>query len=268
MRHEETGSGPPVLFLHGIPTTGRLWDLVIPRMADRFTCVVVDLPGMGGSGPLPGGSLDPDRYAEELEALRAELAYPRWHVVGHDAGSTVAAHYAARFGDRVERLVLCAPPLFPEFRIPWFFRILRIPVVGDCLAPFVSMVLLPLGLRMQLQGDPTSMASARAFARAYGGFDGARRLAHIVRWGDPREVLGRTARLLPQISAPTLVLHGRRDRAIPCQFAARAGSLIPHAQALILDAGHFFPLSYPEAFCQIVAAFLIQVAAADQTAIV
>jgi pimeloyl-ACP methyl ester carboxylesterase len=250
MKYDVLGTGRPVLFLHGIPTTGRLWDQVIRRVKARFTCVVVDLPGMGESAPLADGSLDPARYAEELESLRQRLGFPTWDVVGHDAGSTIAVHYAARFGHRLNRLVLCSPPIFPEFRIPWFFRIVRIRLLGDCIAPFVTSVLLPIGFRLQLERhDQASIEVIRAFGQAYRGYRGTRRLVYILRWGSPARVLGKTAAMLEKISVPTLVLHGKYDRAIPISFAIRAASVIPQAQVRILDCGHFIPLNRPEAFC-------------------
>ena len=66
MRVYQTGTGPPVLFLHGLPTSGRLWDYVVPQLAPFFTCVVVDLPGSGTSAPLADKSLDPERYVDEI----------------------------------------------------------------------------------------------------------------------------------------------------------------------------------------------------------
>ncbi len=251
MKCSVRGAGPALLLLHGIPTSGRLWDLLVPRLESRFTCVVVDLPGLGESPPLDDGSLDPARYAREIDALRQRLALPQWHVMGHDAGATVAVHYAAQFRSRLNRLVLCSPPIFPEFRVPWFFRPLRAPVLGEILAPLFTNVALPSGLRSKIDRRVPGRAEIiRAFCRPFAGIAGARQFVHLIRWGDPAEVLGRSAALLPAIDAPTLILHGRRDGAIPAAFATRAAALLPHAEARLLDAGHFIPLECPETLCE------------------
>jgi len=63
-----------------------------------------------------------------------------------------------------------------------------------------------------------------------------------VRWGEPRELLGRTAALLADLEAPTLVLQGRRDRVIPGGYAARTAAAVRQGRAEELDAGHFLPL--------------------------
>ncbi len=257
MRYELHGSGPAVLFLHGIPTCGRLWDYVVPALQHQFTCVVVDLPGMGESPPLPDGSLDPARYAQELERLRERLSIPSWHVVGHDAGSTIAVHYAAQFSERLDRLVLCSPPTFPEFRVPWFFRLIRTPLLGDCLAPLVTLLLWRIGLPSTIEPHGSSTAAMiRAFHHPFRGCRGVRRFVRLLRWGDPARVLAGTAALLPQIVAPTLVLHGKKDRSIPTSFAIRAAAIIPDAELHLIDCRHFLPLNRPERVCEYLVAFL------------
>lgn len=258
MKHTRRGTGPAILFLHGLPTSGRLWDYVMPELEKNFACVVVDLPGAGESPPFEDGSLDPARYAQELEALREQLEIPSWHIAGHDAGSAIAVHYTARFRAHVERLVLCSPPIFPEHKIPWFFRFLRTPVLGDALAPLVTSFLLPVGIKMAIRRDDPAMPGIiQAFRQPFRGWAGARQFLHILRWGDPAQVLGKTAALLPGITAPTLILSGRLDGAVPASFATRAAKLIPDAQLELMDCGHFLPLECPEVLCKHLVAFLM-----------
>jgi len=246
MHHSVRGSGPAVLFVHGIPTSGRLWDLVVAELAGHFTCITVDLPGYGESPAPRAADRDPSHLAEQLEGLREELAVPRWHVVGHDAGATIAVHYAAAHADRVERLVLMAPPVFPEFHPPWFFHLLRLPVVGDLVAPLLAFGIWHGGIQALMERpNPGTEAAIAAFRRPFQGLAGGRRLTWLVRWGDPKEVLGRTAALLPRVAASTLILHGRRDGAIPQSFAERAAAIIPRAEARFFDSGHFLPLNVP-----------------------
>ncbi|HXU46265.1 MAG TPA: alpha/beta hydrolase [Thermoanaerobaculia bacterium] len=256
MHTRTSGSGPPVLFLHGYPTSGRLWDPVVERFAPRFTCIAPDLPGLGASPPLPGPP-DPENMARAVEALRTDLGLPAWSVVGHDAGAVVAVHFAARFPDRVTKLALLSPPIFPELRPPWFFRLLRTPGLGDLAAPLVALAIRRGGLRSRIESaDPALDGILEDFHRPFRGLSGARRLLRLVRWGDPKEVLARTADLLPGIETPTLILHGRRDGAVPPSFATRAAAATPGARALLLDAGHFLPLDAPETLCEALEVFL------------
>lgn len=257
MNYRLSGAGPVILFLHGIPTNSRLWDYLVQALQHKFTCLAVDLPGMGESPPLVNNSHDPTHYAQSVEELREQLAISSWHVVGHDAGATVAVHYAARFGERVNRLVLCSPPIFPEFRVPWFFRLIRLPLLGDILAPFVNFAIWHLGIQLTIKRhDHLTGQIISSFRQSFKGYRGVRRLVHIVRWGEPSQVLAQTAALLPSITAPTLILHGRKDGAIPASFATRAAAIIPHAEAHLLDDGHFLPLDCPARLCEYLSPFL------------
>jgi pimeloyl-ACP methyl ester carboxylesterase len=257
MKARVAGSGPPVVFLHGIPTSGRLWDLVTERLQRSFTCVAVDLPGFGETPPPCDGSRDPRHYAEEVDRVRARLQFDAWHVVGHDAGATIAVHYATTFRERVNRVVLCSPPVFPEFRVPWFFRLMRSRVIGDAVAPIVSWALWRNGIYSAIERRDASIPPiVDAFHRPFAGYGGVRHFLSMLRWGQPGEVLARTAAALPLITSPTLVLHGLRDGAIPRAFAERAAAVIPNARARLLSCGHFVPLDLPDEFCHIVEPFL------------
>ena len=257
INHWVRGSGPPVLFIHGIPTSGRLWDFVVERLQFEHTCVLVDLPGMGASPPLPDGSLDPGRFAEELDILRRDLGFPSWSIVGHDAGSTVAVHLAVAYPHRTQQVVLLSPPVFPEFRPPWFFRLLRIPTLGELFALAVVLLIWKGGMQSIIERpDPALAEILESFHKPFSGVAGAARLARLVRWGKPEEILGRTASLLGRISTPTLILHGRLDGAIPESFAQRASEAIPGSQAFVFDTGHFMPLNIPTVIADQIMSFL------------
>ncbi len=203
MKYRRFGQGPAIVFLHGIPTCGRLWDFVVEHLQLHFTCIVVDLPGFGQSPPTAQGVLDMQHYAQEVERLRQQLGLTSWHLVGHDAGAAIAVHYAATFPKSVERLALLSPPVFPEFRPPLVCRLLRSRFVGDWLAPLIAYWIWNGGIQSMLEHtDPRLAEIVDAFHQPFRGFRGPRLLAQLVRWGDPTVVLARTAALLAHIAAP------------------------------------------------------------------
>ena len=104
------GSGPVVLLIHGFGDTGEMWGPVVRALAKTHTVVVPDLRGMGRSSH-PAGGYDKRTQAADLRAVMSALGYDRSAVVGHDIGNMVAYAYAARYPDKVERLVVIDAPL-------------------------------------------------------------------------------------------------------------------------------------------------------------
>ena len=99
------GHGPAVILLHGYTQTSRMWRPLIPLLAERFTVIAPDLPGIGESA-IPADGLDMKTAAIRIHALAKSLGIEKARVVGHDIGLMVAYAYAAQFPAETEKLVL------------------------------------------------------------------------------------------------------------------------------------------------------------------
>jgi pimeloyl-ACP methyl ester carboxylesterase len=99
------GRGEPVILLHGYTQTSRMWRPLIPVLAERFTVIAPDLPGIGDSD-IPSGDIDMTTAASRIRALATSLGADRARVVGHDIGLMVAYAYVAQFPANVEKLVV------------------------------------------------------------------------------------------------------------------------------------------------------------------
>ena len=105
-----SGSGPPVLLLHGFPQTHLMWRGVAPLLTRHFTVVCADLRGYGRSG-CPASTPDHAPYskramARDMVIVMERLGFPRFSVAGHDRGGRVAYRLALDHPDRVERLAV------------------------------------------------------------------------------------------------------------------------------------------------------------------
>ena len=109
MAYVEAGSGRPVVFLHGNPTSSYLWRNVIPRVAPVARCIAPDLIGMGESDKLPSADDEAYRYAvhrDHIDALLDTLDLGAGVVlVGQDWGSVLAFDWARRHAGRVAGIV-------------------------------------------------------------------------------------------------------------------------------------------------------------------
>jgi pimeloyl-ACP methyl ester carboxylesterase len=130
VRLQEVGSGPPVLFIHGIATSGVSWAALAARAAG-FRCLILDRPGTGLSQPLTR-SIDPTTLAELSDVLVADvldaLDLPSAHVVASSLGGYVALRSAAATPERVERMVQFSWPVgAPTRSLPVLLRALSLP---------------------------------------------------------------------------------------------------------------------------------------------
>ncbi len=105
LQYLTAGKGPAVILLHGYAQTSRMWRPLIPRLAERFTVIAPDLPGIGDSA-IPADGMDMKTAAVRIHALARSLGVEKARVVGHDIGLMVAYAYAAQFPAEVDKLVV------------------------------------------------------------------------------------------------------------------------------------------------------------------
>jgi pimeloyl-ACP methyl ester carboxylesterase len=104
------GTGPAVILLHGFGDTGDMWAPLAVELAKNHTLIIPDLRGMGLSSH-PAGGYDKRTEAADIRSVVVALGYDRAAVVGHDIGNMVSYAYAARYPDKVERLIVMDAPL-------------------------------------------------------------------------------------------------------------------------------------------------------------
>lgn len=242
------GSGEAILFIHGMPTNNHLWSGVVDHLCRDFTCLAVDLPGMGESPLEKYTDNYLQKWAERIESIRNRYRIRSWHIVGHDAGSAVAVQYAHTYKHRVRRLALLSPALFPDLRPYYLLELLRRPVVGEVLAPLVNCVFWNIAMRRAAQNEEGVSGPTHAvFQKPFCGMGGSWKFMRTMRWGSPRDVLADIPNFLPKLDVPTLLVHGSQDPVIPPAFVNRAKSLFPNARIVEMECGHFIPLNRPAA---------------------
>ena len=99
------GNAPAtVILLHGFAETSRMWRPIIPLLAQKFTVIAPDLPGIGDSS-IPD-KVDMLDAARKIHDLARSLNIEKARVVGHDIGLMVAYAYAAQFPNETEKLAV------------------------------------------------------------------------------------------------------------------------------------------------------------------
>jgi haloalkane dehalogenase len=105
MSYLDQGTGDPIVFLHGNPTSSYLWRNVIPHVSSLGRCLAPDLIGMGRSGAAPNRSYHFVDHVRYLDAWFDGLKLDRnVTLVLHDWGSALGFHWARRNADRVHAI--------------------------------------------------------------------------------------------------------------------------------------------------------------------
>jgi len=130
----DTGTGDPIVFLHGNPTSSYLWRNIIPHLASLGRCLAPDLIGMGDSGKAPNGSYRFVDHARYLDAWFEALGLTKnVRFVVHDWGSALAFHWMHRHPDRVTGIAYMEAVVCPLTWAAWpeaaraIFQALRSP---------------------------------------------------------------------------------------------------------------------------------------------
>lgn len=127
MSYADTGTGEPVVFLHGNPTSSYLWRNIIPHVAPLGRCIAPDLIGMGASGPSSSGSYRFVDHAHHLDAfLDGILPSGRITLVVHDWGSALGFHWARRHPDRIRGIAYMEAIVRPLVWSEWSQRAVEV----------------------------------------------------------------------------------------------------------------------------------------------
>lgn len=103
--YTDTGTGLPVIFIHGYCETHRVWDYAIPQLSRSFRVVAIDLPGFGKS-PLPESGFSLADIASMTHDLLARLGITGPVMIGHSLGGYMTLAYTGKYRGELKGLGL------------------------------------------------------------------------------------------------------------------------------------------------------------------
>ena len=253
-----------MLLLHGggFDAADFSYRYAIEPLARRRPVLAFDWPGYGGSDK-PNHRYDLAYYARFLSHLMDSLGIQRAALVGTSMGGGAALSFALCSPERVEKLVLVASyglgKDIPHGRLGYF--LVHAPLATDLLYTLLrrSRRALRSGLRRmvcdprvvsdelvdearRLLDQPASGRAFRSFRKSEVGWSGLKT--------DLSDRLG-------EVAAPTLLVHGDRDRVVPVEWARRAHERVPDSELRVVrGCGHWPPREYPDTFNRVVTDFL------------
>src|SRR5882762_9642289 len=213
--YEAAGSAdlPPLVFLHGIGGAARAWRGQLDAFSDRYRAIAWDMPGYGGSAPLPTVSIA--ALADALQDFLQQVGATKPILVGHSIGGMIVQQLLVKNPHIAGAVVLAqTSPAFGKPDGDWQKAFIETrlgpPDRGETLAPLAP------SLVKELVGDDPDA----------GGMELARDCMASVPEATYRAtmlaLMGFDLRsALKDIAAPTLVLSGSRDKNAPAPMMAK-----------------------------------------------
>jgi pimeloyl-ACP methyl ester carboxylesterase len=243
------GEGPVLLLVHGLGGAWQNWLENLPALGREFRVIAVDLPGFGGSDPLPPPAAM-ETHAEVLAVLLDRLGIDRVIIVGHSMGGLVTVLFAKAHAERCHGMVMvCAGGI----ELGWW----RLQAIVQGFTLFNAVMSRPgvvraLALRPRLRnllmsgalGDPSAVSPALASQvlppmAAAPGFLGA------LSAGSKAVAQARAE----DIGLPTLMIWGEQDPILPVKRAQELAEAMPNASFVAFPGvGHCPMMEVPRAF--------------------
>jgi len=255
-----SGSGPPLVFVHGLGASADWWLWNLPEFARSFSTYAIDLPGSGKSS---GCASIEEIEAPELflKVLFDALDLTSAVVIGHSMGGYLSARFAMAYPHQVAELVLVDSAGFGSIHHP-LLRAMTLPLVGEILTRAGS-----AGTAFFIRSlfynknkiPPQLMEMAQIFARRS---SFSKNFLGLLRAGvTPTGAWKLTfiADSLKRINAPLLIIWGDQDPIFPVKQCLNLRQSLPEAHIHVFEqCGHVPQLEYPSEFVAVVSHFLLK----------
>lgn len=246
--------GPPVLFLHGIPTWSFLWRDVADALADERRVIAPDMAGYGNSAMRDGFDRSIRAQERALAGLLEELGVETFDFVGHDLGGGVALRYAAHRPKAVEKLVLSNSVAYDSWPVEPIVDI-GLPSTAEETDVDEMQAQLDGIFRQTLYGDDPGEQFVAGMKAPWDSEEG---LVSLVRNAAATNTNHTTEVDPAAVTADTLLLWGTDDEFQPVEYAERLAEDIESAAVVGLDdASHWVVEDQSERYREELRSFLL-----------
>ena len=249
LAYRRTGTGQPLVLLHGGLSDSRDWTPQLASLCDSFDLVAWDAPGCGGSDDPPSGWTASD-YGDALAGFVTALGLGRPHVLGLSWGAVLALELWRSHPEVPAALVLASayagwagslPPEEVQSRVDSILRDLDRPL-SEVAAEWARTLVSPAATTAVVAASVAGLADVHP--------EGTRVLLEAFAQADYRAVP-------PTITVPTLFLHGGADVRAPLESVRAMHQAVPDSQLVVLPGvGHLANVEAPQLFDAAVLEFL------------
>lgn len=252
LAYHRSGSGEPMVLVHGITTYSFIWRDVLPFLEPHFDVITVDLLGCGESDMPLDVSYAIQDHADRLYGFLRELGITKLHLVGHDLGGGVSQIFAVRHPEMLLDLALINSVGY-DFWPVQPITALRTPIIRQLLMASFDLgtfrLVVKRGLYHKEKMTPELMTQ---FMKPMSTSTGRKAFMHFARCLDNHNLTD-IANELHRLALPTLVVRGDADPYLSPAIAEKLAEQLPDARyEHIATASHFAQIDEPERLSQLI----------------
>lgn len=245
MRWLEKGTGPTVVFIHGIPTTPDLWRHVIPEITNKRR-IAWEMVGYGASVEEGRNrNISVGNQAAWLASWLEALKLDKVTLVGHDLGGGVAQIIAALMPEKVQGLVLVNSISYDSWPIPRVKAVRALGTVAERLPNTAIRIIMQAFMQEGHVNKQNAEESLEKYWKHYEHLNAAEAFMRQMRFLDVKDTLAISGKL-PDIKIPTRIVWGAADNFQPVKYGNRLAHDLRAPIDRIEGGKHFVPVDFPK----------------------
>jgi pimeloyl-ACP methyl ester carboxylesterase len=270
LRYHDRGSGPPLVFVHGVLVNANLWRKVVARLAPDFRCIALDMPIGAHELPMPrDADLSPPALGDLITDAIDALGLEDVALVGNDTGGALSQIAVARRPENVSRLVLTNCDAFENFPPKVLKPMLRVMTLPGAMPVLLAPTRLA-GVRrralkvLRAAKHPVEQEAVDSYALPPLVSAGVRRdVKKLFRTAHNRYTL-EAAERLRSFDRPALIAWAPEDNFFPERDARRLAQVLPDARLEWIEDSYIFsPEDQPGKVAELIASFMREPAVAQ-----
>ena len=255
-RYADMGKGESIIFVHGFPETLQTWRFVVPEMAKRFRAIAFDMKGCGYTDK-PESDYSPLGLADFINDFMTTMQIERTHIVGTDTGLAAVCAFAAKYPQKVNKMIIMAGSVFRDGITPEI-RLLGIKNVSEVLLKYFGLMVLRLELKTCFYNKNVLTKSVlEEYLAPFKSPATRHSTVEIIRCFF--QAAPSLSKAITTINAPTLILWAAHERFFAREIASRLQKAIKNSRLeIISDCGHFVQEEKPEDVIRLVSSFILE----------
>jgi len=260
-KYLEAGKGDPLLLIHGLGHWSGVWKYNIEFFAQNFHVIVPDVVGYGDTDKPQDRAYNVDFYIKWLADFIKALDLPNIILIGNSLGGGIIAGFTGAYPEKVNKLIVLAPAGIRK-NLYLMLRLISLPLIGRLLARPSYRGIMTFWKATMANQDliPEELVKEhyKLSKRPLGNYAMIRTLRESANiFGIKKDEIKRAKEYCKNITIPTMVIWGDKDKILPMPPKLDILSLLPHAQIEIIEnCGHCPMIETPEIFHKLVNDFL------------